>query len=193
MDTNLLLSSEAWERLVDLSEYGIVSYGTVILEGHIVSSPPCPYWVFEPEGKRLLGKAKLSDFVPSNLIVPISDEYLRAAGFDSFDSREALKEALPDYRTATVARITVLENEKYWCPQCFSVNLEFLSDSIYNDQLPFRCFDCQTKFTAPDKDSGSRRIKNTRLAARYCKEKIKLIPKDSAWLMAVVGKDWPVT
>lgn len=190
----ILLDGNVWEKLVEFFEKRDLRSGTVIIEKHLIDDHHL-HWVCDLGGKKLLGKAELTSIIHTNMS-SIREKHVRGVGFGS---KEVLKRAFAahlGYQLAreinliTVARMKIAEIERYWCPKCQSVNLEYLKKNILGKQLPFSCFDCGEEFYTEDKDFGSPRIKNAKLEERYYKERMKKIPADQQVVLAIVGENW---
>lgn len=185
----ILLDGDVWEEMVLSIEKGTPRSGTLIIEKHLPDSQFL-HWAKELGGKRILGMVELARLNWTD-IDEISPRQVKAAGFPS---REILKRTFltfsKDISAVTVAEMKVAEVEKYWCPECLGVNLNFLNKNIHGNQLPFSCFDCGKEFYTADNDFGSPRIKNVKLAERYCEERIKRIPLDQQAVVAVAGENW---
>ena len=185
----ILLDGNVWEKMAELFLKGSPKSGTLILQGHLHDSQFI-HWVKGMGGKRLLGMVDLA-YLSRTEIDEISPRYVKASGFPS---KEILKRTFltfsKDISAVTVAEMRVSEIEKYWCPKCDGVNLRYLTKNIHANQLPFYCFVCKEEFYTPDNDFGSPRIKNAKLGARYCEERIKMIPNDQLAVIAVAGENW---
>ena len=195
----IVMDANVWGKLAEFFEEKIAANGTVILERHLIDDNIL-HWVCnlggnKEEGRILLGRVELN-FLSHTTMTSINEKYVKAAGFGS---KELLKRVFAShlgYKLArglnhvTVAQMKVIEVERYWCPKCFSTNLDYLKKNILGNQLPFGCFDCGEEFYTEDKDFGSPRIKNAKLGERYCKARIKKIPVDQQVVLAIVGENW---
>lgn len=199
----VVLDGNIWEKLVDSIERGIVKNGsgTIIIERHLIDDGVL-HWVCniggkKGEGRKLLGRVELNSIKPTDISL-IKDKHVKAAGFGPKEFLKRTFASCLGYELAreigpiTVAQFKVVEAERYWClnPECISVNLNFLNKDIFNNQLPFSCFDCGREFYTKDLDFGSPRIKNAKLSERYSKDNIKKIPMDQQIVMAVAGEYW---
>ena len=185
----ILLDRNIWEKLAEPFLKGSPKSGTLILQGHLHDSQFI-HWVKDLGGKRLLGTVELT-YLSRTEIDEISLRYVKASGFPSKEFlRRTFLTFSKNISAITVAEMRIDEVEKYWCPKCDGVNLKYLTKNLHANQLPFYCFDCQEEFYTPDKDFGSPRIKNVKLAQRYCEERIKRIPLGQQVVIAVVGEQW---
>lgn len=186
----ILLDGNVWEKLAEFFEKRDIRSGTIIIEKHLIGDRHL-HWVCDFGGKKLLGRVELNNILPTNMS-SIHKEQVKAAGIGSKEllNRTFLTVLGRRIDAITVAKMRIVEIEKYWCSKCLSVNLDFLKKDIFNNQLPFYCFDCKEEFYTADKDDGSPRIKNVRLETRYRKENIKKIPSDQQAVLAVVGENW---
>jgi len=184
-----------WQKMVELVEQDNPQKGTIILEKHLIDDGSVLHWVEDVMGSKLLGRVELTLPIHTQMS-DIHPRHVKAAGFGS---KEVLKRSLANYlgyqlareiNSITVAQMGVADVERYWCPKCQSVNLEYLKKNILGKQLPFSCFDCRESFYLDDKDDGSPRIKNAKLEKRYCREKIKRIPVGQQAVLAIVGENW---
>jgi len=190
----ILLDGNVWEKLAEFFEKKDIRSGTVIIEKHFIDDHHL-HWVCDLGAKKLLGRVELTSIIHTE-ISSIHERHVKAAGFGS---KEILKRTFASclgYQLAkelnliTVAQMRITEAERYWCPKCQSVNLDFLKKDIFKDQLPFSCFDCANEFYTPDKDEGSPRVKNAKLEKRYCQKEIKKIPAGQEKVLALVGESW---
>lgn len=209
----IILDGNVWQKLVGLMEKNILSKGIIILERHFIDEPIL-HWVKDLSGTKLLGNPKLIDNskllgrvelaeISHTTMSFLTEKHVRAAGFGS---KEVLKRAFASYlgyqlakelNHITIARMKIAEVERYWCPKCISVNLDFLKKNITADRssgntyLPFRCFECGEEFYTQDLEENSPPwIKHPKLEKRYCQEEIKKIPADQEPVLAVVGEQW---
>ncbi len=188
----ILLDGNVWEKLAEFFEKKDIKSGTVIIEKHLIGDHHL-HWVCDLGGKKLLGRVELTNILQTNM-PSIRKEQVKAAGVGSKEllNRTFLTVLGRRIDAITVAKMRIVEIERYWCqnPECFSVNLIFLKKDIFNDQLPFSCFDCGNEFYTPDKEEGSPRVKNAKLEKRYCQKEIKKIPAGQEKVLAVVGENW---
>jgi len=190
------LDANVWEKLAEFFGKRDIRSGTVIIEKHLIGDHHL-HWACDLGGKKLLdrgkllGRVELTNILPTSML-SIRKEQVKAAGVESkeFLNRTFLTVLGRRVDAITVAKMRIVEIERYWCTKCQSVNLDFLKKDISNDQLPFSCFDCENEFYTPDKDEGSPRVKNAKLEERYCREKIKRIPVDQQAVLAIVGERW---
>lgn len=185
----ILMDGNVWEKLAEFYEKRDPRSGTLIIEKHLPDSHFL-HWVKDLGRKRVLGVVDLA-YLSRTDIDEISPQHVKASGFPS---KEILKRTFLTFSrevsAITVAEMRIAEIERYWCPECASVNLSFANKDIHGDQLPFSCFDCETEFSTPDKDEGSRRVKIAWLEKRYCQDGIKKIPLDQQVVLGIVGEKW---
>jgi len=186
----ILLDGNVWEKLAEFYEKKDIRSGTVIIEKHLIGDHYL-HWVCDLGGKKLLGRVELTNILQTNM-PSIHKEQVKAAGVGSKEllNRTFLTVLGRRIDAITVAKMRIVEIERYWCPECQSVNLDFLKKDIFKDRLPFTCFDCRESFYLDDKDEGSPRVKNSKLEKRYCQKEIKKIPAGQENVLAVVGESW---
>jgi hypothetical protein len=185
----ILLDGNVWEKMAEPFLKGSPKSGTLILQGHLPDSQFF-HWVKDIGGKKLLGRVELSHLVQTNM-AKINPQHVKASGFPSKEFlRRTFLTFSKNISAITVAEIRIVEVERYWCPNCLSVNLEFLKKNIIGDKLPFSCFDCGEEFYLKDLEEGNLRVKLTRLKKRYCQAEIKKIPSDQQTVVALAGEQW---
>ena len=190
----ILLDGNVWQRLAEFYEKRDIRSGTVIVEKHFIDDHYL-HWVCGLAGKKLLGRVELTSIIHTNMS-SIHEKHVKAAGFGSKEMLKRTFATCLGYQSAreidliTVAQMKIAEIERYWCPKCQSVNLEYSKKNILGKQLPFGCFDCGEEFYTEDKDFGSPRIKNAKLEERYCNARMKKIPVDQQAVLAIVGEKW---
>lgn len=185
-----LVDRDGWNVAVKSGKNGIL-----IIDRHLLDEEGREWhWVKDMGERHLLGKVELNYPVMTSISEIDNQQVLSVHS----PSRYALKRMLlpfaplwkKEVEAITVAKFRVVELERYWCSGCGSVNLEYLKKALHDDQLPFRCFNCELEFYTKDLDEGSPRVKNATLEGRYCKENVKKIPLDQEAVVAVIGEQY---
>lgn len=183
----ILTNKSAWEMLAEPFLNGSPISGILMIEEHLLTNDK-EHWVRDTGDQRLLGRINLNKIQPPTTTNEISKQHIIMTGFPSEQSIPGIKDILK----VIVVEMQVAEVEKYHCPRCYSISLEFLKKNIIGKSLPFSCLDCEEKeFYLPDREKDSPPwVKNPYLETRYCKEQSKRIPAGQRTISVVLGEKW---